>query len=95
MNFKTNPERDPMRTDMPCVTTAKRSELTHIRFYFPQIDKLRKALNDEQMGRLFFAVADYARTGTMQDVPGDILYPYEECVRSVDKAQENRGNTII
>ena len=47
------------------------------------------------MGRLFFAVADYARTGTMQDVPGDILYPYEECVRSVDKAQENRANTII
>lgn len=63
------------------------TEINHIRFYFNQIDKLKKVLDNEQMGRLFFAVADYAMTGVKADVEPDILYPYEECCFKVDKAK--------
>ena len=63
------------------------TEINHIRFYFNQIDKLKKVLDDEQMGRLFFAVANYAMTGVKADVEGDILYPYEDCCFKVDKAK--------
>ena len=45
-------------------------ELTHVRFYFKQIDMLKEALNNEQMGRLFFALAEYAQTGVEKDVGG-------------------------
>lgn len=62
-------------------------ELNHIRFYFAQIEKYEKALNNEQMGRLFFAIANYAQTNVKQDVDGDILYPYEEAVYKIDKAR--------
>lgn len=41
----------------------QRKEINHIRFYFNQIDMLSRALNNEQMGRLFFAVANYAMGG--------------------------------
>lgn len=60
-------------------------EINHIRFYFAQIEKLNRALNNEQMGRLFFAVADYAMTGQKQPVDGDIIFPYGECCYQIDK----------
>lgn len=63
------------------------TEINHIRFYFNQIDKFVKVLNNEQMGRLFFAVANYAMTGVKADVEPDILYPYDECVYNIDKAK--------
>lgn len=60
-------------------------EINHIRFYFSQIDLLKKVMTNEQMGRLFFAVANYAMTGVKSDVDADILYPYEDCCFKVDK----------
>lgn len=69
------------------MNTYEKREMNHIRFYFGQIEKYNKVLNNEQMGRLFFAIADYAMTGNKQDVDGDILYPYEEAVYKVDKAK--------
>ena len=60
-------------------------ELTHIRFYFSMIERLNRALNNEQMGRLFFAVADYAMTGKKAPVDGDIIFPYSELCWQIDK----------
>lgn len=65
-------------------------ELTHIRFYFPQIEKYRAALTDEQMGRLFFAGADYAQTGKKQTVEPALIFPYGELCYQIDK-QKNRA----
>ena len=65
----------------------QKREINQIRFYFPQIEKLKMALNDEQMGRLFFAVADYAMTGKKQPVPADLIFPYSECCYHVDRAR--------
>lgn len=61
------------------------NEINHIRFYFSQIEKLKIALNNEQMGRLFFAVADYAMTGKKQRVDGNIIFPYGECCYQIDR----------
>ena len=66
------------------------TELTHIRFYFPQIEKYRAALTDEQMGRLFFAGADYAKTGKKQMVEAALIFPYGELCWQIDK-QRNRA----
>lgn len=63
--------------------------MTHIRFYWSQIDKYRAALNDEQMGRLFFAAADYAQTGkreTMEDRA--LIFPYGEICYQIDKQKQ-------
>lgn len=60
-------------------------EMNHIRFYFSQLEKMQKALNNEQMGKLVFAVYRYALTGKREDVDGDILYPYEECCYKIDR----------
>lgn len=62
-------------------------DLNHVRYYFKQIDMLRQALNNEQMGRLFYAVADFAQTGVRTDVEGDILFPYHTMCNAVDKAR--------
>lgn len=63
----------------------QKKEINHIRFYFTQIEELNYALNNEQMGRLFFAVADYAMTGNRQTVDKDIIFPYNKCCYNVDK----------
>lgn len=70
---------------MDVMQTVGNQEINHIRFYFHQIEKLNMALNNEQMGRLFFAVADYAMTGNKQPVDGDIIFPYSECCYNIDK----------
>lgn len=67
----------------------QQNELTHIRFYFPQIEKYRAALTDEQMGRLFFAGADYAQTGKKQKVEAALIFPYGELCYQIDR-QKNR-----
>lgn len=64
--------------------------ITHIRFYFGQIDMLERALNNEQMGRLFFAVADYAQTGEYKVMDGPLVFPYEMLVRAIDKGRQNQ-----
>lgn len=61
--------------------------MNHVRYYFNQIERLEKALNDEQMGRLFFAVARYARTGKREDVSADLIFPYSELCYAFDKAR--------
>ena len=63
----------------------QKKELTHIRFYFQFVEKLNRALNNEQMGRLFFALADYAMTGQREPVDGDILFPYSEGCYNIDR----------
>ena len=63
----------------------QQKEINHIRFYFPMIERLNMALNNEQMGRLFFAVADYAMTGKKEMVDGDIIFPYGEICHHIDK----------
>lgn len=65
----------------------QKREINQIRFYFPQIEKLKMALNDEQMGRLFFAVAEYAMTGKKQPVSTELIFPYGECCYHVDRAR--------
>lgn len=65
----------------------QQKEINHIRFYFSMIERLNMALNNEQMGRLFFAVADYAMTGEKQQVEGDIIFPYSECCRMIDRTR--------
>lgn len=70
------------------------NQLTHIRFYWGQIDKYRAALTDEQMGKLFFAAADYAKTGvkeTMEDKA--LIFPYGELCYNIDK-QKMRSNVF-
>lgn len=69
---------------MNMMTAFQDKEMNHLRFYFSQIEKYRKALNNEQMGRLFFAIYDYAVTGKKSEVGGDILYPYDEGVYKID-----------
>ena len=69
------------------INKTNTSRPNHIRFYQSQIDKYEKCLNNEQMGRLFFAVARYAETGIKEEVQGDILYPYDEAVYKIDKLQ--------
>lgn len=60
--------------------------MTHIRFYWSQIDKYRAALNDEQMGRLFFAAADYAQTGQREIMEDKaLIFPYGEMCYQIDK----------
>lgn len=63
-------------------------EMNHIRFYFNQIDKYKKTMNNEQMGRLFFAIASYAMTGARPDVDGDILYPFDEAAYKIDRLKQ-------
>ena len=63
----------------------KNHEMNHIRFYFNQIDKYKKAMNNEQMGRLFFAIASYAMTGVRPEVDGDIIYPFDEAAYKIDR----------
>lgn len=63
--------------------------MTHIRFYWSQIDKYRAALNDEQMGRLFFAAADYAQTG-QREIMEDraLIFPYGEICYQIGKQKQ-------
>lgn len=65
-------------------------EMNHIRFYFNQIDKYKKAMNNEQMGRLFFAIASYAMTGVRPEVDGDILYPFDEAAYKIDRLKQQQ-----
>lgn len=63
--------------------------MTHIRFYWSQIDKYRAALNDEQMGRLFFAAADYAQTGKREIMEDRaLIFPYGEICYQIDKQKQ-------
>ena len=63
--------------------------MTHIRFYWRQIDKYRAALNDEQMGRLFFAAADYAQTGKREIMEDRaLIFPYGEICYQIDKQKQ-------
>ena len=66
----------------------QKNKISHIRFYFDQIERLEKALNDEQMGRLFFALGRYARTGKREDVRADLVFPYTELCYAIDKAKK-------
>ncbi len=68
--------------------SMKPNKLNHIRFSFAQIKSFRLALTDEQMCRLFFAVADYAMYGVRFRVPvdDDIAYPYKEYCARIDNA---------
>lgn len=65
-------------------------EMNHIRFYFNQIDKYKKVMNNEQMGRLFFAIASYAMTGVRPEVDGDILYPFDEVAYKIDRLKQQQ-----
>ena len=60
-------------------------EIKKIQFYFPQIQEFRLALTDEQMGHLFFAVADYAMTGERQEVERELIFPYSRCCYNIDR----------
>ena len=60
-------------------------KITHIRLYLNRIEQFRAALNNEQMGRLVFAVADYVKTGERESVDGDIVIPYSEMCYALDK----------
>lgn len=66
--------------------------MTHIRFYWSQIDKYRAALTDEQMGKLFFAAADYAQTG-QREIMEDraLIFPYGEICYQIDKQKQRVG----
>lgn len=68
----------------------EKHEMNHIRFYFPQIDKYKKVMNNEQMGRLFFAIASYAMTGVRPEVDGDILYPFDEAAYKIDRLKQQQ-----
>ena len=68
------------------------NQITHIRFYWPQIDKYRRALTDEQMGKIFFAGADYALTGVKKQMEDQtLIFPYEELCYLIDR-QIKRSN---
>ena len=67
--------------------TSMHKQINHIRFYFNQIERLEKALNDEQMGKLFFALARYARTFEREEVDTDLVFPYTELCYSIDKTR--------
>lgn len=63
--------------------------MKHLRFYWRQIDKYRAALSDEQMGKLFFAAADYAQTGTMEQMEDRaLIFPYGEVCYQIDKQKQ-------
>lgn len=66
--------------------------LTHIRYYWSQIDKYRAALNEEQMGKLFFAAADYAKTG-QREIMEDraLIFQYGELCYQIDKQKQRVG----
>ena len=68
--------------------------MNHVRYYFNQIERLEKALNDEQMGRLFFAVARYARTGKREDVSAELIFPYTEMCYAFDKARMGMSRNV-
>ena len=67
--------------------TPMNRKLSHIRFYYTQIERLEKALNDEQMGKLFFALARYGRTGEREEVDQDLVFPYTELCHTMDKTR--------
>ena len=67
--------------------TTMDKQINHIRFYFSQIDRLQKALNDEQMGKLFFTLARYARTFKREEVDPDLVFPYTELCYAIDKSR--------
>ena len=61
-------------------------EMTHVKYYFNQIDRLERALTDEQMGHLFFAVARYARTGKKEEMDdAALVFPYSEICYAIEK----------
>lgn len=64
-------------------------ERTNLRFYFSQVRSYKVVLTNEQMGRLFFAVADYAMTGEKKTVDMDIQYPYNEYCAFIDRHKAN------
>lgn len=68
--------------------------VNHVRYYFTQIERLEKALNDEQMGRLFFAVARYARTGKKEEVSPELIFPYSEMCYAFDKSRMGLGGNV-
>lgn len=69
--------------------------MTHNRFYWSQIDKYRAALNDEQMGKLLFAAADYAQTGQKEPMDDKaLIFPYGELCYQIDKQKQRAGGYI-
>ena len=73
--------------------TSMHKRINHIRFYFSQIERLEKALNDEQMGKLFFALARYARTFKREEMDPDLVFPYAELCYAMDRLNE-RGRDL-
>ena len=69
----------------------KQRFVSHVRFYFNYAANLEKELNNEQMGRLFFAVARYGETGVTEDVGDDIQQTYINYCRWFDGIMELRG----
>ena len=67
--------------------TSMHKQINHIRFYFNQIERLEKALNDEQMGKLFFALARYARTFEREEVDQDLVFPYTILCFAIDRSR--------
>lgn len=67
--------------------------MTHIRYYWSQIDKYRAALTDEQMGKLFFAAADYAQTGQREPMKDRaLIFPYGELCYQIDKQKQRSSD---
>lgn len=66
-------------------------EITHIKYYMNQIERLEKVLSEEEMGRLFFAVGRYARTGEREEMEASLIFPYNEFTRAIDKTRMGLG----
>lgn len=67
-------------------------EITHIKYYMNQIERLEMVLSDEEMGKLFFAVGRYARTGEKEDMERNLIFPYNELTHAIDKQRMRIGN---
>jgi len=76
-----------MMSNSTRIATQPLPQTNHVRFYFNQLDRLKRCLDNEQMGRLFFAVMDYGQTGERDEtVEDDIRWPYEDFCDRIDRA---------
>lgn len=60
----------------------------YLKLHFDQLKIFEDLLTNEQLGELIRAAAIYARDGAVTDVSPEIMFPYRECIASIDRSNE-------
>lgn len=62
--------------------------LTYVKVYFDFLDSI-EPLSDEEAGRLFRGILEYAKTGVLPEFIGNERYTFPEIRKQIDREQEH------